>query len=230
VATAQVIRRLRDLDMPLEAVRTVLDAPGLDVRNAVIVEHLRSMERRLDQLHGTVASLRALLEQPSAPIEVEYRSAPAVRALAIAGRVSMSDGGDWLDQALEDIRAALRTTEARRAGPDGALYFSDFFQADAGGVTAFVPITGPAARACGRVEPIELPAVELAVSVHHGSPIQVDRTYGALGTFVAERALGVDGPVREHYLVSATDTSEETRWRTEVCWPVFRTGPDPHPN
>ena len=224
IATAQVIRRLRDLDMPLEVVRTVLNASDLDVRNAVIIEHLRSMERRLDQLNGTVASLRALLEQPSMAIEVEYRSAPAVQALAIAGLVSMTDANAWLDQALEEINASVTAMDARRAGPDGALYFSDFFEADSGGVTAFVPVAGPA-RAGGRVEAIELPAVELAVAVHHGSPAQVDRTYGALGTFVAERAFGVDGPIREHYLVTSADTGEEPRWRTEVCWPVFRTGP-----
>ena len=77
----------------------------------------------------------------------------------------------------------------------GRCIYSDFFEADAGSITAFVPVAGPA-RADGRVEAIELPAVELAVSVHHGSSAQVDRTYGALGTFVAERAFGVDGPIR----------------------------------
>lgn len=91
-------------------------------------------------------------------------------------------------------------------------------------MTAFVPVTGPA-RATGRVEEIELPAVELAVSVHRGPTAQVDRTYGALGTFVAERAFGVDGPIREHYLVTSADTADERLHRTEVCWPVFRTGP-----
>lgn len=221
VTTAQVIRRLRDLDMPLDSVRTVLGAPDLDTRNAAIVEHLRGMERRLEQLNSTVTSLRVLLEQPSPALEVEYRSTPTVRALAITGRVGMDDSERWLSGALEEVAASAH---AHRAGPDGALYFSDFFQADVGGMTAFVPVTGPV-RATGRVEEIELPAVELAVSVHRGPSAQVDRTYGALGTFVAERAFGVDGPIREHYLVTSADTADERLHRTEVCWPVFRTGP-----
>jgi hypothetical protein len=41
---------------------------------------------------------------------------------------------------------------------------------------------------------------------------------------VAERAIGTGGPIREYYLVSSADTDDETRHRTEVCWPVFRTG------
>jgi hypothetical protein len=40
---------------------------------------------------------------------------------------------------------------------------------------------------------------------------------------VAERAIGVDGPLREYYLSGFADTDDETRHRTEVCWPVFRT-------
>ncbi|MGH8921330.1 MAG: GyrI-like domain-containing protein [Actinomycetes bacterium] len=76
---------------------------------------------------------------------------------------------------------------------------------------------GPARR--------DIPAAELAVTVHHGSTHELDQTYGALGTFVANRALGVEGPIREHYLVTFTDTKDESQHRTEVCWPVFQTGP-----
>jgi hypothetical protein len=44
---------------------------------------------------------------------------------------------------------------------------------------------------------------------------------------VADREIGVDGPIREHYLVSAFDTDDESRYVTEVCWPVFQTTPSP---
>ena len=42
-------------------------------------------------------------------------------------------------------------------------------------------------------------------------------------TKVAERAIGVDGPIREYYVVSFVDTDDEEQYRTEVCWPVFLT-------
>jgi hypothetical protein len=53
----------------------------------------------------------------------------------------------------------------------------------------------------------------------------VDQTYGALGTYVAQREIGVDGPIREHYLVTQFDTDDESGLVTEVCWPVFQTVP-----
>jgi len=56
-------------------------------------------------------------------------------------------------------------------------------------------------------------------------PSSVNSHNSSLGTYVAEREIGVDGPIREHYLVTAFDTDDESRHVTEVGWPVFQTGP-----
>src|SRR5215468_3319012 len=49
VRTAQVIRRLRELGMPLEEIREVLRAPDVPARQARLAAHLRRMESRLAQ-------------------------------------------------------------------------------------------------------------------------------------------------------------------------------------
>jgi effector-binding domain-containing protein len=77
-----------------------------------------------------------------------------------------------------------------------------------------------------RVMPLTAPAVELAVITHHGSHHDVDRAYGTLGAYVAEHALGVEGPLREFYVVGLHETADQTRWQTEIGWPIFHTGPD----
>jgi effector-binding domain-containing protein len=64
----------------------------------------------------------------------------------------------------------------------------------------------------------------MATTVHRGAHDDIDVTYGALGTDVAERDLIVAGPVREIYLIGPHDTNDLTAWRTEIGWPVFRTG------
>jgi effector-binding domain-containing protein len=63
------------------------------------------------------------------------------------------------------------------------------------------------------------------VAVHRGPLTDLDQAYGALGTYVAEPEIGVAGPIREHYLVSEFDTDDESRFVTEVGWPVFQTVP-----
>jgi hypothetical protein len=42
---------------------------------------------------------------------------------------------------------------------------------------------------------------------------------------VAKRAIGVQGPIREDYLVGANETPDVTQHRTEIGWPVFQTTP-----
>ena len=85
-----------------------------------------------------------------------------------------------------------------------------------------MPVPG-AAEAVGRVEAVTIPAVEAAVMVHSGALGDVDQTYGALGTAVAERAIGVEGPIREYYPVPFTEAEPAGGFRIEICWPVFRT-------
>ncbi|HXW43855.1 MAG TPA: MerR family transcriptional regulator [Streptosporangiaceae bacterium] len=225
VPVGQVIRRFRDLGMPLEQVRDVLEAPDPAVRNEVIVTHLRAMESALRQTQHTVASLRALLEGPPAPISVAYRSAEPARVLAITEPVAMGDIEGWWQEAFAVLHDVLGSAGAQRAGPDGALYASEFFQDGRGGVVAFIPASQlpRSFRSDGRVRLIEIPGAELAVTVHEGSFAELDRTYGALGTYVCEREIGVQGPIREHYLVTGADTPDESAHRTEVCWPVFHT-------
>ena len=222
VPLGQVIRRFRDLGMPLEQVKEVLQAGDASSRNEVIVAHLRHMESELEQTQQTVASLRALLEKPPVPVAVDYRSVGPVPALAIAETVAVADIENWWAQAFGELRRVAESTRAVRTGPDGALYPSEFFEDEVGEVVAFLPVAGRA-EPPGRAQFVEIPAAELAVTVHVGPFSELDQAYGALGTFVAEREIGVEGPIREHYLVGYLDTEDQSLHRTEVCWPVFHT-------
>jgi len=225
VQIAQVIRRFRDLGMPLEDIRSVLEAPDVTVRNQVIVAHLERMESQLAQTQSTVASLRSLLERAPAPVSVEYRSVPAATALAITQSVAVAEFEAWWVGAFRELFVTLRAAGAAAAGPSGALYPSEFFERERGDVVAFVPVSGavPGLLSAGRASIIEVPAAELAVAVHRGPLGDLDQAYGALGTYVTAREIGVEGPIREYYLVSPLDTDDESRHVTEVCWPVFRT-------
>ena len=221
VPTAQAIRRLRELGMPLDQVRDVIAAPDVHARNAAITAHLRRMEGELERTRATVRSLRMLLDEGAPPaIEVEYRAIGATETLAIRDRVANADMFDWLDGALAELRSAVGES---RAGPDAALYSSELLEDEFGEIVALVPVGSAAAAGVARTERLQLPAVEYAVAVHAGAVDDVDRTYAALGSVVAERAIGVEGPIRENYVVGAFDTPDEVQHRTEICWPVFQT-------
>jgi DNA-binding transcriptional MerR regulator len=223
VRTAQVLRRLRDLGMPLPEIGAVLDAPDVTTRTDLMAAHLRRMESRLAETRTAVDSLRSLLDRPPAPITVEHRSVGPVRALAIAGQVGAAGLDAWWDAAFRELDGVLAAAGARPGGARSALYSAEYFTLESGGeVVAYVPVAVDV-PATGRARLVDVPGAELAVTVHAGSFADLDRTYGALGTYVAEREIGLDGPIREHYLVSGFDTPDETHHRTEICWPVFQT-------
>ena len=222
VPTAQVIRRFRDLGMPIDQVRAVLAAPDVDSRNGLIVDHLTRMEDQLHLAQSAVASLRALLSEPPAPITVEHRTVPATPALAVTDTVDGADLRDWWSASYRELMNTLRANDIRPAGPVGGLYDNALFEEERGRSTLYVPVPAPI-HPTGRAHPFTIPAAELAVTVHTGSHADIDRTYGALGTYVTEHALAVTGPVREHYVVYREDTADEASWRTELAWPVFHT-------
>jgi DNA-binding transcriptional MerR regulator len=216
VGPAQMVRRLRDLGMPLDAVRDVLRAPDANARDAALVDHLRRMEEELARTQQTVASLRTLLQRSPEPLVVERRAIPATRALAVVEHVRGDDAVAWWMGAFTLLHRLGRHV---RTGPDGALFPLGFFEDEEGEVTAFVPVREVPAGLPPRVREIEVPAITAAVAVHDGPFGDLDRTYGALGTWVLDRAAGADGPIREYYLPTG-DLDDLLQHTTEVCWPV----------
>ena len=226
VGSAQVIRRLRDLGMPLDSIAAVLAAPDLEARNREIAAHLARMERQLEQTQASVAALRALLTGPAVRPAIELRTIAAVTALAVREVVDAAELNEWGSEAFAALAAALSATGLTAAGPYGGLFPSDFFELERSRSRPSSR-SGPTPPAASRPEAsrcFEIPAVEAAVAVHEGAFSEIDRTYAAVGEVVAERAIGIGGPIREYYLVSSADTDDVAKHRTEVCWPVFRTG------
>jgi DNA-binding transcriptional MerR regulator len=226
VPDAHLVRRLRDLDMPLAEVRTALEAPDEAARNEVILTFLARMERRLAEAQLAVGSLRALLEPPGA-FTVTTRRFAATPAVSLAAVVERRALADWCAATYPLLYAALAACGSVPAGPGGGLYPPGLFEEGVGRVVAFVPLRqhldadGPVdLGSFAGVQPFELPSSVAAVAVHHGSFDDLDRTYGSLGSYVAANGLGTSGAIREHYLVSPADSDDPRDLRTEVCWPI----------
>jgi DNA-binding transcriptional MerR regulator len=224
IPTAQVIRRLRDLDMPLDDIRGVLRATDLAERSELITRHLRRLEEELSRTKDAVASLRDLLEHPAPDLPVEHRSVPPMRVAAISAQVTMADLAPWFNGAFGELYATLPAQDVALAGDAGGIFAGALFSDEVGQATLYLPVS-TAFRTAGRVEVLELPRAELAVIRHNGPHDNIDRAYGALADHVTRHALAVEGPIREFYPVSRHHTDDSARWRTEIGWPIFETAP-----
>jgi DNA-binding transcriptional MerR regulator len=230
IPTAQVIRRFRALDMPLEEIHAVITTPDPAARNQLIAAHLRRLEATLTRTQEAAASLRDLLEPPldAIPVAVEHRRMLATPAAAVTSVIDVQDATGWYQGALGELHALLAAQKITPSGPGGAIYANDLFTHERGEATIFVPCDDTV-RATGRVNAVVVPEIDLAVTVHTGPhDREVDRAYGSLATYVTDHALGVEGPIREYYIIGPHETSDEDQWRTEIGWPIFHTGQPDH--
>lgn len=217
IPTAQVIHRLRELDVPLADVRAILAADDPLQRAAVVANHLQRLEHELDRTRAAVTSLRQLLRPDPTQLQVELTSLPARTVAGI--HVEVRDNSDlaWYDHAMAELDAEFDPAERR--GPPGGQYANELFTEGHGTALVYWPVHHP--RAGRRIEIVELPAIELASVLHPGTHDDIDVTYGLLGAWVVDHALSVDGMVQETYLVGPRDTTDTTAWRTQIGWPIF---------
>jgi len=221
IPSAQVIHKLRELDVPLAEVKAILATDDPQQRNDLIAGHLRRLEDTLERTRSAVAALRQLLRPDDQELQVELRSVPPRTVAAISADVDLPRLIGWYGSAMAELDAAYPVTE--RTGPPGGRYANDLFTEGAGAATLYRPVRHP--HPSGRIEVVNLPATELAITVHPGPHDDIDVTYGRLGAWVLGHALAVDGPVHETYLVGPEDTDLAARWQTEIGWPIFRLTP-----
>lgn len=126
---------------------------------------------------------------------------------------------------LAKLRGAVASTSSTVTL--GGLYDRDLFLETHGDATLFVAAPQSSDPPPG-VRAEVLPAAEYAVFTHPGGHDDgIDRSYGALGTYVNERLISHQGPIREHYLGGAL-SDPPTFTATEICWPILRTTPPPN--
>jgi DNA-binding transcriptional MerR regulator/effector-binding domain-containing protein len=218
--TAQLIRRLRDLRMPVAGVRAVLGSGSPAERDNLIAAHIDHLEAELANTQAAVNSLRALLDSAPGKHPVHRRTESSFPVLAITeGTIDPEDVDTWWRDALHELRAAVDDHGVQVTGPAGGLYDECLFQREPGEATVFIPVTTP--RELGRIKPLVIPAAEVAVTTHYGSPADGDLAYARLGSYIAEHELAVGWQLREYYHRDHSHTTDSTQWRTEIVWPII---------
>ena len=222
---ATIIRRLRELDVPLDAVRRVLDARDPEVTRKVLAEHGAVLEDRVATMQRAIDDLYASVENPSLHTPVHTRHEPATTVLALDRTI----GGDLgFEQLMDHGRVLLRRAAVETGAVVTGAYggaFATWADDDALDVTWFLPIADPpplldaTTRSAG-VRIHELPSATVAVLAHRGGYGGLDEPYRLLGAWVAANATSADLPVRERYVVGPDDVDLADDFRTEICWPI----------
>jgi DNA-binding transcriptional MerR regulator len=215
---AAVLRRLRELDVPLRRIREVLEARDPSVTARVLAEHTQAMQQRLDDTSRIIDQLQRGIDEPSLHTPVHVRDEPGRHALMLEGRVDVTTFAPFLDEAFSTLLRLVDRLGAQPADVPGGLYLQEITD-DGEDVVAFIPIVEPVEvpQHMG-VHLGELPATTVAVAVHLGSYDDIVETYRHLGRWVAVNATPRPLAVRERYLIGPPEPKNE--YCTEIHWPV----------
>ena len=221
---AHIIRRFRALGMSIPDIKALLSTDDAAARTEIITTHLEQMEVQLQETRDAVGALRELLSPVRTPAHVEVHQRPALAVWSISATIDVSEIDDWFGVTLQTLRDVVATAECAHHGlVPGGLYDRELFLESRGTATLFVPAP-PSAHPPADVRAEVLPQAEFAVLTHSGGHDGIDRSYGALGSYVNEHLISHQGPIREHYL-GATPSDPTAFTATEICWPIFNTTP-----
>jgi DNA-binding transcriptional MerR regulator len=230
LADAQVIKRLRDLDISLRDVARIVSSRDPEITRSVIAEHEQAVRLRLADLTRIIDDLQLAVAHPSTHTPVHVRTDPPMPVLSLTSTVSNPSHDTFaafLDHAYGAIWSAIERLDAAPTGPSGALYPADV-GADTELVVAYMPIAEPlvlddAAETAGLAN-LLLPEVTSAVLSHVGAYADLGIAYRQLGAWVARHATPAHTQVREIYVVSVDETGvllPNDQLRTEIVWPLL---------
>lgn len=219
VGAARMIRTLRDLDVPLEAIRAYVSANTPEAGRAVLEAHRERLERRLASTRDQLAALETLLQEVPMEYRVRLRTEPPRFVLFVREEVALPETGGVLRRAMAEVCALMERRNLPAAGAPWCAYPLPE-EGEVVPVDCAVPVP-TRAEGEGRVVGGELPGGEVACTQHVGPYSALPQAFEAVARWVAERELEVAGPLREVYL--SHDPEPAQRHVVEVVFPIRRT-------
>jgi DNA-binding transcriptional MerR regulator len=219
---ADAVRRLRELELPLEAVREALDEGRL---LEVLTAHRGRLQGRIADLLGTLRELGRLIdgeeelvpdERMMVRFELSVQDLPEERLLVVRDRVPTEELPTAIPRAIEGVGAYLRGLDAEPSGPpvcicpfpdeDGLVSTSTGWPTDA-------PAGAP-------TEEVILPATRALVMKHVGPYDLLRRSYRLMEELIADQELGTTGDPREVYVGDPTEVASPAELETLIVWPI----------
>ncbi len=219
--SAGLIRRLRELEVPLPEIAEILAATTPEQAHAVIERHRGRVAERAARLDEIAGRLGAVLAEPGRVpgwlhVYERWRSAqPTARMLV---RTPLSGLAEALAPGFARLFAGLGEQGITPAGPAGIRYLSDDLDAELA-IELFVPVARPP-RPAAAIAAGELAGCLLAATVHEGGYDDIESAYRSLGRWIAEQSRVPAGPAEERYLVPPAPGVPTAALRTEIAWPV----------
>jgi DNA-binding transcriptional MerR regulator len=225
----EAIRRLRELDVPLDEVKALLHAPPDALREG-LAAHRARLEGRAVELRRTLEELSRLIdgkeqlvpEQGMVTFEIGIEDVEETKALVIKEHVHQDEMSEVVPKDIAAVHAYVQELGLGFHGPPLCICpFPD----DDGKLSAEIgwPVPGDVP---GRdpIELVTLPATRALVMKHVGPFTGLANSYRLMSEVMDENGLTAAGAPREIYVTDPEEVSDPNRYETVIVWPIGQEG------
>lgn len=221
VTQAEVIRLLRSLEMPLDEICEVLEAPDPEKVTEVLDRHRARLEGRLDHYSRMLGFLHHLIDEGGSPMQydVTVKEIPAQHVAVLHSRIGPTDAGPVVSAGLGTLAQAVAQAGHEFAGPP-YLVMKEMPDPETGGAIILgVPVAKPFPGS-GEIAGEEIPELLVASTVHKGPYDECGPAYKAVEQWIQSHGHVNVGPPREVYLTDPQTTPDEADYLTEIQFPI----------
>lgn len=225
----EAIRRLRELDVPLDEVRALLHAPPDALREG-LAAHRARLEGRTVELRRTLEELSRLIEgkeqlvpeKELVKFEIGIDDVDEVKALVIREHVHQDEMSEVVPRDIAEVHAYVQELGLGFHGPP--ICVCPFPNADG---TLDAEIGWPVAEDVagrGGIELVTLPATRALVMKHVGPFTALSKSYRLMTEVMEDNGLTSTGAPREIYVTNPEEVSDPNEYETLIVWPIAPEG------
>lgn len=219
------VRELRDLGLGVEELARAVRLDGAHLAEVV----RRHRERLVSEASAAAVRLHAAdrliarLEEHdmSTTIPVTRTTLPARTVASVRGTIPTYADEHLLWERLAGMKAAGAVPAPDALGV--AVFHDEDYVDENPDVEVQLTVAAPFTDA-GDVHCVEVPATDVAMATLHGSYDQMAEVMTALGAWISEQGLRINGPMIDVYRVSPASGLPPEQWVTDVCVPVADAG------
>jgi DNA-binding transcriptional MerR regulator len=216
---ARRIRLLRSIDMPLDAIQALIQAPTPMAMQALLHEHQQRIAARIAKEQQALRLLEQLIDHQTEDLafNVQVKQIPAQLIAGIRVRTTPSEESRMIPALIDELNA-YTTQLGVRDYDQPPIRISHEYSEEMVYTEIAVAITQPLTgdgRIAGRV----LEGGSVAYVMHVGQHAELWAVYWAILVWIQEHGYEQNGPPREVFWTDPRD-GHSSEYRTEVLWPM----------
>lgn len=205
------IRRWRELGLPLDEVRHLMDHPGR--AKETLVRHDQRLRAEIEVRQQSLLSLRLYIQEE--PMKYRTEQFPAQQTLSIRTRLQPPH----YEVIPEALRELMMYAKARGYQPDAPSFFvhDNEDRGEGSLVEVYLPVGGNV-EGDGRIEVKTFEGGRAFVGRFVGSYDKTGTAYSAVVEEALRRGLRITGVTAEFYVKSVPDTPNPEAYETDIAF------------